>query len=267
MNKLKNITIGTDPELFIWDRENNKVVSSIGLIPGEKGAAYRPKGFKKGFGLQIDNILAEFNIPPVKSKKDFVANINLMKDYIHKFVSDINPNYTIKCSASEIVDWSELQSPEAKLFGCCPDYNVYTESMNDVPNGGATNLRTTGTHIHVGYDNPNIEDSLTMIKLMDIFVGIPSVLMDTDTRRRLLYGKAGCFRLTKYGFEYRTLSGYFISTDLNMEIIYDQTMKALEHFNKGDLRVLNIDPNIVQEVINTGDELKARSLIKKYNLI
>ena len=38
-----------------------------------------------------------------------------------------------------------------------------------------------------------------MVKLLDIFLGIPSVIIDPDKKRRKLYGKAGAFRLTKYG--------------------------------------------------------------------
>ncbi len=34
---IKDITIGADPELFIINKKTGKVVSSIGLIPGEKG--------------------------------------------------------------------------------------------------------------------------------------------------------------------------------------------------------------------------------------
>ena len=36
MNRITNITIGADPELFIVNKKTGKVVSSIGLIPGEK---------------------------------------------------------------------------------------------------------------------------------------------------------------------------------------------------------------------------------------
>ena len=35
--KLRNVTIGADPELFIINEKTKKVVSAIGLIPGEKG--------------------------------------------------------------------------------------------------------------------------------------------------------------------------------------------------------------------------------------
>ena len=91
---INGITIGADPELFIVDN-NNKVISAVGLIPGEKGKPYVADNMPKGFGMEIDNILGEFNIPPVKLRSGFVNNINYMKDYIDNFVKQINPNYGI----------------------------------------------------------------------------------------------------------------------------------------------------------------------------
>lgn len=80
--KINNIKVGSDPELFIINSTNNKVVSSIGIIPGEKGNAYRAPDMPKGYGLQIDNILAEFNIPATSNREKFVASVEYMKDYI-----------------------------------------------------------------------------------------------------------------------------------------------------------------------------------------
>lgn len=118
MNKiLQGLTVGTDPELFLMDRSTGKVISAIGLIPGEKGEPYKPESLPDGFGVQTDNILAEFNIPPVKSREDFIANINVMKNFIREFVQKINKNYDILCKASARVDEDQLQSDQAKLFG------------------------------------------------------------------------------------------------------------------------------------------------------
>lgn len=77
--KIKNITVGADPELFIFNTKTNQVVSAIGIIPGEKGKPYT-KGMPKGFGVEIDCILGEFNIPPCTSSNEFVDSIKYMKD-------------------------------------------------------------------------------------------------------------------------------------------------------------------------------------------
>jgi hypothetical protein len=262
--KISNIKVGSDPELFIINSTNNKVVSSIGLIPGEKGNAYRAPDMPKGYGLQIDNILAEFNIPATNKKEKFIASIEYMKDYIRDFVKNVNPDLDIQCIASREVDEDQLQSPEAKLFGCDVSYNAYTEDENPKPDGESTTMRSAGVHIHLSYNKPNMQTSLWLIKYMDMYLGIPSVVIDPDTRRRTLYGKAGAFRLCKYGFEYRVLSGKMISEDKYIQFIWNGIKKAIRAYNEGDYL---IPSNIVEHVINTSDVAKAKELIKKYNLM
>ena len=141
---MENYTIGADPELFIIDETTNTVVSSIGLIPGIKGEPYVAEDMPKGFGLETDNILAEFNIPPCTTKEAFINNIEYMKSYIRSFVKNINPNLGILCEASQMVPPAQLKSKEAKEFGCSVDFNAYTESANPKPKGTSTNLRSAG---------------------------------------------------------------------------------------------------------------------------
>lgn len=142
--EIYDFKIGSDPELFIINTKSRKVVSAVGLIPGEKGNPYRSNDMPEGFGLETDNILAEFNIPPVNTKEGFINNIEYMKQYIDKYVKNINPNYGIKCSASRIVDSSQLNTKQAQEFGCSVDYDVYTESPNPKPEGTKTNIRSAG---------------------------------------------------------------------------------------------------------------------------
>lgn len=264
MKKKINITIGADPELFIFDYKTNKVVSAIGIIPGEKGKAYRPDGFKKGFGLQIDNILAEFNIPPVKKEDDFVDYCLTMKNYIDEFVKKINPDYGVKCVASQHVDKELLNNPIAQQFGCSPDYNAYTMDANEPPLGAETDLRSTGFHIHIGYDNNDPRTSMELVKYLDITLGVSSVLIDPDVERRQLYGKAGCFRLTPYGVEYRVLSGYFLDNAKLLRLIFRLTQVAI------DLCFIRhatlIDPELVINTINNGDKKSAQKILDHYRI-
>ena len=55
--QVTNITIGADPELFIINTKTNKIVSAIGIIPGEKGKPYTKNMEPGGFGVEIDGIL------------------------------------------------------------------------------------------------------------------------------------------------------------------------------------------------------------------
>lgn len=112
----RRYTIGSDPELFIVNQKTNKVVSAIDKIPGHKEEPYR-EGLPEGFGLQTDNILAEFNVPPVMGEQDFIKNIEFMKSFINDRVRAINPNFGILCQASAKVPAKELKHPQALEFG------------------------------------------------------------------------------------------------------------------------------------------------------
>lgn len=262
--RLGKVTIGADPELFIINEKTKKVVSSVGKIPGEKGNPYVADDMPTGFGLETDNILAEFNIPPVSDEEAFINNIEYMKQYIDKFVKNINPDYGILCAASKTVDKSQLQSPQAQLFGCDVDYNAYTESPNPKPEGSKTNLRSAGFHIHIGYDNPNIDSSLLIVKYLDMYLGVPSVIYDKDKRRRSLYGKAGCFRLTSYGVEYRVLSSAMMKDVETLQFVWRQVNKALAAASRGGRLV---DPSYAVRAINESDAELAQKIINAYDII
>lgn len=257
---IKEFTVGADPEMFIINEATGEVVSSIGLIPGEKGDAYRSEDMPEGYGIETDNILAEFNIPPCRTKEEFIYAMNYMKDYIRKFVKNVNPELNIKCSASEMVGDDQLRSPEAKMFGCSVDFNAYTEDSNPKPCGESTNLRSAGCHIHLGYNPNSYESSIELLKLMDVFVGLPSILIDKDDRRRSLYGKAGCFRLTPYGIEYRVLSAKMYDTNDLMSLVWDGVMLAIAAHNNNF--EYNAGAEMVIQAINESDEKLAKAVLE-----
>lgn len=261
---IENVTIGADPELFIVNTKTGKIVSSIGLIPGEKGDPFKPEGLPWGYGLEIDNILAEFNIPPCYTLEEFSTAMETMKNYIRDYVKRVNPNYDILCTSSMDVDPAILDNPIACLFGCDPDFNAYTQKQNPKPKGEKTTRRSAGLHVHCGYDNPNTVDSVTLIKWLDIYLGIPSVIFDTDKQRRTLYGKAGAFRLQDWGVEYRTLSGHFLSNPKYYTFIWQGLTQAVYAVNH-DL-VFPISGEEVQRIINEGDSEAAIKACKKYGL-
>lgn len=258
-----NYTIGSDPELFLFNNKTKKVVSAIDKIPGHKEAPYT-ENLPEGFGLQTDNILAEFNIPPVQSEEEFVRCIEFMKDFIRNRAKEINPDFDVLCQASSKVPKKELEHPQAREFGCDPDFCIYTQGPNVVGKAARTTLRSAGFHIHVGYPENNIDTSIHMLHYIDAVVGLVSIIYDKDVERRNLYGKAGCFRLQPYGFEYRTLSSFWIANESRLRFIWKQVEHALYLYERG--KVLP-DPASVREAINNNDVDAATYLINKYGLM
>lgn len=259
MNKY-NITIGSDPEIFI--EENGQVASAIGLVPGTK---YQPHPIDHlGHMIQTDNIALEYNIPPCTNEDDFVYSIKYVKDYLEAIV--VANGYTLSTKASAEVNPIYLMDPQAQRFGCSPDLNVYTGEPNEAPDNN-TNLRCVGGHYSIGYPNPTIEISEKIVKAFDIFVTLPSLLIDKDERRRELYGKAGCFRFTPYGVECRQLSNFWIHNEDLTRWVYRQGLKAIECVLDGKAdNLINNYSQLVVEAINTNNKQLAEQLLESIGI-
>lgn len=237
---IKNVSVGADPELFV--EKDGTIISAEGMIGGTK---QEPQYITEdGHAIQEDNVMVEYNIPPSTSADEFVENLNTVEEYLAQMlaVQGCKLNY----SASAELNPDFLQTEQAKMFGCEPDFNVHLKCVNDSPSS-KTNLRTCGGHIHVGFDNPDQDESELIIYAMDILLGLPSVEMDPDNRRKEMYGLAGCFRFKEYGVEYRSLSNFWLRTDELKRWAYEQTMKAIELANSG------LIPKIIKKY---GDDIK-----------
>lgn len=259
----KNITIGTDPEFFIQNKDG-KLISSIGIIEGTKDIPNKLKFLGAGFAIQKDNVLGEFNVPHGYTAQEVSNNISIMKAYISGLLESkgLHPVY----AASGVYEDDQLTSDEAKEFGCSPDYNAWTNDVNKKPEGTSTNLRSGGAHQHIGYDGKTAKRSRDIIKAMDVFVGVPSVIFDTDTKRRSLYGKAGCFRHTIFGVEYRTPSGFILSNPKLTEWCFNQIFEAINYLNEFGIDEINNDGAWIVETINSGNIEEAKKIVSKYKI-
>ena len=260
---MKNIifnSIGTDPELFLVN-ENNEGVPSEEYFKGSKNRPTNIKGLGKGFSILCDNVMVEYNIPPCYNANEFIENNNKMLNWIKNYI----PEYiNIDISASKYFNPEKLTSRTAKEFGCSPDFNAWYLEQNIKPDVNTT-LRSCGGHIHVGYSELDFDTSIKLIKLFDYFLGVPSIILDTDTERRKLYGNAGCFRLKDFGFEYRSLSNFWLKSDELMEWVYNQVQFVFDFYNENS-NFEFLDSDEIVECINTQNISEAYRLIEKYNI-
>jgi hypothetical protein len=238
-------TIGCDPELFLQN-EHGKFISAVGLIGGTK---WKPKKISKvGHAIQEDNVSVEFNIPPCEGVQDFVSHINFVLSHLEKKAAKMQLHFAKNVAAVSFQE-DQLQTLAAQTFGCEPDYNAWTLKDNPRPHCSDPNLRSCGGHVHVGTKL----DKIAVIRSMDLHLGVPSVVMDTDIKRRQLYGKAGAFRPKDYGAEYRSLSNFWIWSDGLKEWVFYQTQKALKFVEDGNVIPKNVG-SLIQSTINTGDK-------------
>jgi len=239
--------IGTDPEFVVLDADKN-LASAIDFLPGTKDLPFDLGG---GTSVQVDNVMAEFCVPPTKSPRDLWEALCYAKNEALKFLP---AGYSFATIASAQYPQNLLDNPIAQTFGCEPDFTPYiplesqaipqankiaiadTFIQNPKPTCDDKSLRSCGGHIHLDiiseavidegrFINPHLKNNLAL--LCDIFLGIPSILEDSDTRRRLLYGKPGAFRPKSYGIEYRVLSNYWLESLDTITAIFNR----IEHIN------------------------------------
>lgn len=252
----KDILLGTDPEVFIEDK-NGEIVSAVGLIQGTK---YEPFPIDdEGHFIQIDNIAFEFNIPPCATAEDYVKHINYVKNYLEVVAN--SHGYTLSKKASGEINPIHLQTEESQTFGCEPDLNVYLKDLN-LPVDTNTNLRCVGGHVHISYPNNTFEKSERIVKMFDILLTLPSLLIDNDVRRRELYGKAGSFRLKDWGVECRALSNFWIHDDSLIKWVFEQTVKVVNIvLEDKDAPYIDNFSERVREAIDKNSKVKAQKLL------
>ena len=244
--------LGSDPEVFLMDK-NGKHISAIGLIMANKWHPLQIKDMPEGFTLQEDNVALEYGIPPAASAEEFVTHIEKVMQKSREWF----PHLDFSKVACTIFDQDQMTSPGAFIFGCEPDFNAWTGDTNPSPHPPHPYMRSAGGHIHV----ETTEDPDNVIQSMDLFLGVPSVLMDTDDQRKQLYGKAGAHRKKPYGVEYRTLSNFWIFERKYMEWVWRSTERALTN-----LSVANTYRDMVIETINTNNKDMARALVSELSL-
>lgn len=246
-------SIGADPEFFL--KQNHKHISAIGRIGGTK---MFPKPMpKRGFAMQEDNVSVEFNIPACNDSTSFIKAIKYAMTTIKKVV----PDFDVSMESAVVFDTDQLQHPAALEFGCEPDYNAWTKEENPRPCAVDQNLRSAGGHVHVG----TTENPIEVIRAMDLFLGVPSTQKDPGILRRQLYGKAGAFRRKDYGCEYRTLSNFWIFSPSLIEWVYNQTEKAINFVEEGN--VIDEETGIlIQDCINNSNGGAYERLVQTYGL-
>jgi Phage phiEco32-like COOH.NH2 ligase-type 2 len=248
--------IGADPEIFVGDRMGVK--SIIGRIGGTKQDP-RPLPIGEGFAVQEDGVALEFNIPACGNKAAFVRAIADATGWLEQAMMDMH-GFTFDKRSAISFPARELEDPRAHIFGCDPDYNAWSLQRNPRPKTDDRNLRSCGGHIHIGTDL----DPIKVVRAMDVFAGVPSVLMDDGELRKQLYGKAGAFRQTSYGVEYRTLSNYWVFQERYCEWAYDAVAKALAAVTVGTS--FDEDKEAILEAIDGNNRDVAARIVEKYAL-
>lgn len=246
--------LGHDAEVLLTARKSGQFRSIIGKIGAGKWNPKPIEGLPEGFTLQEDNVALEFGVPPAASAEEFIFNTRKVMQEGLKAL----PGERFSRLSCVVFPKEEMNHPSAHVFGCEPDFNAWTGEENSKPQPPHPFMRSAGGHVHIETQ----QDKFNVIRACDLFLGVPSVLMDKGTERRKLYGKAGACRPKSYGVEYRTLSNFWIFKPRLIKWVWDNAGRALENTVEFD-EVLSKQ---VQDTINNGDVVMAKQLVNTFNL-
>lgn len=252
--------VGADPEMFA--KRNGEYVSAHGMVKGTKAV---PFPVENG-AVQVDGMALEFNIDPAEDEEGFVFNIQHVMAQLKAMVPDC------EVVADPVARFTEAylsqQPPESLELGCEPDFNAWNGKANNPPDVDMP-MRTGAGHVHVGWTaGANGKSHLGMcsalVKQLDFYLGLPSLLFDSETERRDMYGKAGAFRPKPYGVEYRVLSNKWLSNEHLIRWVYRSVDKCFKSMSGLMLPEKYGD---IQEIINTSDVDGAWAIINAENLL
>lgn len=252
---LEEITVGTDPEFF--GGYGQEFIPAPLLLSGTKAV---PTKLSDGIFSMYDNAAIEINVPPSKTAEEF-------SKVVDRGIKLVEQAYSVSIfeeSLMVLTGEQELSHPALLEFGCDPDFNAWTLSENPRPilDNTEKRYRTAGGHIHVGTEG--IVNPIHVIKAMDLFLGVPSVIMDHNgAMRKTLYGNAGSFRMQPWGVEYRTLSNFWIFSDALREWAFNATRAAVKYAHDFG----EIDPEIGKSIvvaINENNKKISQEIIEEF---
>ncbi len=285
---MAKLIMGTDPEFMLVD-EQGHLKSAIGIVQGTKENKIDLGGGNKLF---YDNVLAEVNINPGDSAEALFRNVY---GCLHSLARAVYP-CRLRPQASATYPAKECQHEDAQVFGCEPEFCAYDMNIVQAPECKTT-FRSAGGHIHLGYaeqeyplmapvvgeDEDRTERDwgrVWVVRMMDLFMGIPSLWMDQDPTspaRRKLYGKAGTHRpKEEYGVEYRATSNFWLRSPAMVKLAYGISefvvnfVKEKKHLElwENEETCKAYDVEALREAINNSDKEKAKTflngLCKKY---
>jgi hypothetical protein len=227
---MSKFTFGLDPEFMLV--KDGKYISAIGVIPGTKEKRYEIDGDS----FYYDNVLAEMTVKPSRNKNEAIKNIGTA---LRKFAKLAAPHRLV-AQASQKYPKDQLTHDDAIAIGCSRECCVYALREIDPPEDKmkGSPLRSAGGHIHIGM--PFAQNSLgcfATIRMLDLFLGIPAVLLDNDPSspaRKELYGQAGRFRKPAHGAEYRSLGNFWLSSPKLTGLVYDICDFAVDFLHAGN---------------------------------
>jgi len=213
---MSGISIGTDPEIFVFD--GKELIPAFEFLPSKKEA-------KLCFW---DGFQAEFTTRPDMRTSALLDSVRLGLLAISLRAKKHTPNARLSVLNTVKIARHHLAhaKPEHVILGCDPSKNLYAMHGQETGGGRELEYRFSGGHLHFGLPSTEISFALErrIVEMLDKVLGVAGTALagglDTPVRRKY-YGLAGEYRRPKHGIEYRVLSNFWLTHPAIAALVLD----------------------------------------------
>lgn len=254
--------IGSDPEIFAVN-EDGSLIPSFEFLP-EKGAP--AKGNRIGSSAYWDGFQGEFSTVADTCLAFHMDSVQSGLATMTKLLRSKFPNASLTMKNTFTIPQEVLDTTDPKFveFGCKPSLNAYGARFI-IPDGRTVNSRSAGGHMHFTFAaKTRIKET---VKALDNVLGIISVSLfqywDSPIRRAF-YGRAGEYRVTPYGFEYRVLSNAWMAAPALSHFVFEIARRVLAAGmpQVRKLIMFDVEESETQRIINECDVEAAKKVLQ-----
>lgn len=270
-------TLGCDPELFVT-RQAGRVRKRIAAVGSERIV---PKAGLRYPGSFMDNVTRDgvqvelhAGSASLYCRQHLASILGLSFQKLDNAVATArttrkDPSLKITFAPMVTLTRADMAtlSPEARELSCKPSLNAYGRE-HITRDGSIYPIRTASGHLHLGnvlFSGKRIDPN-DGVKICDLLIGIPCVLVDQDPSqkiRRETYGRAGEYRLPTHGLEYRVPSNFWLKDYKLQSMVFGLAklaMRVCEGYVSGsglkwakDALIKKVDFAKVEQAINEND--------------
>ena len=274
----RNLTVGADPEMFVFAGE--KLIPAFAFLPAKGG---RTAIYWDGFQAEW-KYYGGFSCLDEFCCQTYMSMRKLLKS-AREFSKDAKLSLVNTVHITE--DYFKKAKPEHIALGCLPSYNANDIRGNPVFEPTDLTYRFAGGHIHFGgFPKPPNHEKIVLV--LDAILGVWSVgaAEGIDTpHRRMYYGLAGEYRKPQYsekkvyksaftgieniseadfGVEYRTLSNFWLCSPQIANVVLElgrTVAKIGKHDAEFKLWAAQQEETV--EAIQTCNVKLARTILKR----
>lgn len=227
------ITIGCDPELFVFDKEKDRIVPAVGLVEGTKSSPHR---LTDGT-VQLDGTVVEIGTDPASSGEEWVEKLISVVGEVREMLGD---RYELRCGAIAAYEPEDCQFSNTHFdSGCDAQYTFDRRGrllrVNSSPYDHTA--VPTGGHIHVGFgcDLP-ITDPVLLKSAHQFTSHTPRPVINAHDLKRANMMAAVTQRIVRvksYGVELRNPSAYWLG-DKDCALAWHSRLQNIaDHLSRG----------------------------------